>query len=287
MDMADNSEKVLTGKVAVITGASRGIGAAIARRFAAEGAAVAIVARTVEPGGKLVGSLQETADLIRAAGGECHMIQADLANPESRAQIIPAVIAQFGRIDIVVNNAAWARFMPIWEASARHLDLAFQMNVMAAQDLSQQALPYFRQQGQGWICNISSVTGDLPSPAPYDPADRFTQFNLEGGVTVYGLSKAALNRLTAGWAIELAGSGIAVNSLSPVGAVASEGAVAVGGWDERDHIEPVEAMAEAALQLCWRPADALSGEVVCSLPLLERLGVPVRTLQGNAVLTAA
>ena len=64
-------------------------------------------------------------------------------------------------------------------------------------------------------------------------------------------------------------------------------AVAVGGWDERDHIEPVEAMAEAALQLCWRPADALSGEVVCSLPLLERLGVPVRTLQGNAVLTAA
>ena len=93
---------------------------------------------------------------------------------------------------------------------------------------------------------------------------------------------AELDRLP----IELAGSGIAVNALAPVGAVASEGALAVGNWDERDHIEPVEAMAEAALQLCWRPADELSGEVVCSLPLLERLGVPIRTLAGDADIAA-
>ena len=109
---------------------------------------------------------------------------------------------------------------------------------------------------------------------------------MDGTVTLYGTSKAALNRLTAGWAVELAGSGIAVNSLAPVGAVASEGALAVGGWDERDHIEPVEAMAEAALQLCSRPAASLSGEVICSLPLLQQLGVPVRTLQGDALLAA-
>ena len=285
--MADNQASgELTGKVAIVTGASRGIGAAIARRFAAEGAAVAIVARTVDPGGKLAGSLQETAELIRAAGGTCHMIQADLADPEGRTHIIPETVAKFGRLDILVNNAAWARFIPITEVTPRQMHLALQMNLLAPHELSQQALPHLKAQGQGWILNISSAASNLPGAAPYDPTDRFTRFNTEGNVTVYGTSKAAMNRVTAGWAIELAGSGIAVNSLAPVGAVASEGALAVGGWDERDHLEPVEAMAEAALQLCSRPANTLSGEVVCSLPLLERLGVPIRTLRGDAVFTA-
>ena len=195
-------------------------------------------------------------------------------------------MAKFGRLDILVNNAAWARFIPITEVTPRQMHLAFQMNLMAPHELSQQALPHLKQQGQGWILNISSASSTIPSPAPYDPAERYTQFNMHGNVTLYGTSKAALNRLTAGWAVELAGSGIAVNSLAPVGAVASEGALAVGGWDERDHIEPVEAMAEAALQLCSRPAASLTGEVICSLPLLQQLGVPVRTLQGDALLAA-
>lgn len=276
--------KVLAGKVAIVTGASRGIGAAIARRFAAEGAAVAIVARTAEPGGKLPGSLDETAQLIRAQGGQCHTIQADLADPESRGRIVPEVIAQFGKVDVLVNNAAWARFIPIWDATPRQMDLAFQMNVFAPQDLSQQVFPHMKQQGQGWVLNISSATANMPPVAPYDPADRLVQFNKDGHATIYGTTKAALNRLTAGWAVELADTGIAVNALAPVGAVASEGALSVGGWDERDHLEPVEAMAEAALQLCHRPARELSGESVCSLPLLHRLGVPVRTLDGAAEL---
>jgi len=283
MGMSNGATGLLAGKVAIVTGASRGIGAAIARRFAAEGAAVAIVARTVEPGGQLPGSLRETAELIRAAGGRCETIQADLADPESRARIVPEAVAHFGRLDILVNNAAWARFMPIWEATPRQMHLAFQMNVFAPHELSQQALPFMQEQGQGWILNISSVTSNLPDPAPYDSSDRFVQFNMQGHPNIYGTSKAALNRLTAGWAIECADMGIAANALSPVGAVASEGALAVGGWDERDHLEPVEAMAEAALQLCHRPAAELSGQAVCSLPLLERLGVPIRGLDGRAM----
>ncbi len=273
----------LDGKVAIVTGSSRGIGAAIARRFAAEGAKVALVARTLAPGGKLAGSLEETAALIRDAGGTCCLIAADLADAESRATIVPATLEAFGAVDILVNNAAWSRFIPIWEVNAKQMTLAFQMNVHAPHELAQQALPHMKARGAGWILNISSATADLPPPAPWDETNRGVQFNMHVHPTLYGTSKAALDRLTVGWGIELGKSGIAVNSLAPVGAVASEGALAVGGWDERDHIEPVEAMAEAALQLCHRPAESLSGEVVRSLPLLKRLGVDVRGLDGGAI----
>lgn len=273
---------ILKGRVAIVTGASRGIGAAIARRFAAEGARIAIVARTLEPGGKLAGSLAETAEMIRAAGGDCLMVKADLSDPTDRARIIPETVAHFGRLDILVNNAAWARFIPIWEAQPKHVHLAFQMNVHAPLDLMQQALPHFRTQGAGWILNISSATADLPPPAPYDSGDRSIQFNRDGHVTLYGTTKAALDRLSTGWALEVSRENVAVNALAPVGAVASEGALAVASWDEADHTEPVESMAEAALQLCHRPASELSGNVLRSLDLLKRLNVPVRTLDGLA-----
>lgn len=271
---------VLDSRVAIVTGASRGIGAAIARRFAAEGARVAIVARTAEPDAALAGSLAETAAKIEAAGGQALVIRADLADPVDRARIVPETVARFGRLDILVNNAAWARFVPIWEAEPRHVDLSLQLNVRAPQELSQQALPHMRTCGAGWILNISSAAADLPPAAPYDSENRYVAFNRDGHATLYGLGKAALDRLTGGWAVELSREAIAVNAMAPVGAVASEGALAVGGWDEHDHIEPVEAMAEAALQLCHRPASELSGQVVRSLHLLERLGVPVRGLDG-------
>ncbi|MDE2596900.1 MAG: SDR family NAD(P)-dependent oxidoreductase [Sphingomonadales bacterium] len=274
---------VLAGKVAIVTGASRGIGAAIARRFAAEGAKVALVARTLEPGGALAGSLAETVATIAEAGGEAVAIQADLASPEGRAGIVPEAVARFERLDILVNNAAWARFVPICEAQPKHFDLAFQVNLHAPQHLSQAALPHLRAAGQGWILNISSATADLPPPAPWDANDRYIAFNRDGHATLYGASKAALDRLTAGWAVELSRERIAINSLAPVGAVASEGALEVGGWDEHDHIEPIEAMAEAALQLCHCTAAELNGQVVRSLPLLERLGVAVRTLDGRGL----
>ena len=271
---------LLAGRVAIVTGASRGIGAAIAKRFAAEGARVAIVARTVEAGGKLPGSLGEVAAAIRAAGGECLLVQCDLADAVDRARIVPEVMAAFGRIDILVNNAAWARFVPIWEAQARHVQLAFQMNVFAALEVSQQALPHMRALGEGWILNISSATADMPPAAPYDTQSRLFEYNQTGHPTLYGTTKAALDRLTAGWAMELAGAGIAVNALAPVAAVASEGAMSVGGLDPRDAVEPMETMVEAALQLCWRPASEVSGRVARSMPLLQALGVQTLGLDG-------
>lgn len=277
------SQRLLGDKVAIVTGASRGIGAAIARRFAAEGAAVALVARTLEPDDRLPGSLREVAEAIRAAGGTCITVQADLTRDEDLERIVAETREALGETAVLVNNAAWSRFPPIWEASQRQLQLAMQMNLCAPHRLSQLVYPGMKAAGQGWIVNISSATADLPAPTPWDRTSRSFEFQHHGHPALYGTSKAALDRLTAGWAIELAGSGIAANSLAPVGAVASEGALAVGGWDGRDHIEPVEAMAEAALQLSWRPAEDLSGRVVRSLPLLAELGVAVRTLDGTRI----
>lgn len=281
------SQMLLKGRVAIITGASRGIGAAIARRFAAEGAQVALVARTLAPGGSLEGSLDEVAASIRDAGGICCTIQADLANPDELARIAAQAMDAFGRIDILVNNAAWCRFPPIWEAASRHVQLAFQMNVFTPHLLSQLVLPQMKEQGEGWILNISSATADMPASAPWDFSDRHNRYNRDEHPTLYGTTKAALDRLSAGWAIELSGTGVAVNVLAPVGAVASEGALAAGNWDENDHVESVETMAEAALQLCWRPAETCSGEIARSSPLLKRFGVAVRQLDGLALQNAA
>lgn len=274
----------LKNKVAIITGASRGIGAAIALRFAAEGARVVITARTLEPDGKLPGSLNETAERIRALGAECLCVQADLGDAADRARIVPEAIARFGGVDILVNNAAWARFKPSCEQAPRYTHLAFEINFFAPLELTQQAVPSMRERGGGWVLNLSSATSVHPAPAPYDKANRYFQFHQHGAPTLYGSTKAALERMSAGMAAELAGEGIAVNTLAPVEAVASEGALMTGTIDSVAHMEPVEAMAEAALQLCSRPPESLSGRCAYSLPLLEELGVKVHTLDGQQVL---
>lgn len=275
----------LQGKVAIVTGASRGIGAGIALRFAAEGAKVVITARTVEADGKLDGSLRETADRIRTLGGEVHMVQADLSDPAARARIVPEAVTRFGGLDILVNNAAWARFRPtLTQQLPKHTHQAFEINFFAPLEMSQQAIPFMQERGAGWILNLSSATSRSPDPAPYDPDARYQRFHAHAGPTIYGSTKAALERMTAGFAAELAGNGIAINALAPVEAVASEGAVASGTIDEGAHYEPLEAMAEAALALCTRPADQLSGRSVLSLPLLRELGLTVSTLDGRETL---
>ena len=274
----------LTGQVMIVTGASRGIGAAIAYRFAAEGARLVITARTLEPDGKLPGSLRETADRIRALGAEVHCVQADLSDPASRARIVPETVERFGGVDILVNNAAWARFRPTLQQLPKHAHQAFEINFFAPLELAQQAIPLMRERGGGWILNLSSETSRRPAAAPWNTTERYHQFHVHSGPTMYGSSKAALERMTAGFAAELAGSGIAMNALAPVEAVASEGAIASGTVDDGAHWEPMEAMAEAALALCTCDPEAISGRCVLSLPLLAELGRTVMTLDGRSAL---
>jgi len=123
----------LAGRVALVTGASRGIGAAIAIRLAAEGAAVAVVARSLEPGsgGHLAGSLRETVDAITAAGGRAVPIVADLADPGcDRSAIVSQAAAELGPVDVLVNNAAACFYLSIDETSERRLRVAYEVNVI-------------------------------------------------------------------------------------------------------------------------------------------------------------
>jgi len=268
----------LDGRTAIITGASRGIGAAIAERFAAEGAAVALAARTVEPHPRLPGTLPEVADRIEARGGRAITVQADITRADDRARLVEETGHAFGAIDILVNNAAASFYKPFLEWTERRFALAFEANVRAPFDLAQRVVPQMQARGSGWILNISSATAKHPVGPPYD------EFARHGGDLLYGMTKAALDRFSTGLAGESSEAGVAVNSMAPVAAVMTPGVEALGVVPEawRATAEPVEAMAEAALALCIPGCP--TGRVVYSTEFLAELGLPVRTLDGAEVL---
>ena len=277
--------QALQNKIAVVTGASRGIGAATAKRLAAEGATVICTARTVEAGGSAVpGSLAETVRAIEAMGGKAHALQCDVSNAVSRALMMERALMQFGRVDILVNNAAGAQFLPVDKVTEALLHWQFEINVYGPFDLAQRVLPGMRERNWGRIVNISSAQAEMPNGPPFLPNDRYH------GPLVYGMTKVALNRFTAGLAAELEGTGIAVNGVAPVSAVYTEGVAALLSHDpsiRSDPLwqeEPVEAMAEAALALCLVDPAVTSGRTVYSLRYLEEIGRAVHTLDGRKVL---
>lgn len=271
----------LTGRVAIVTGASRGIGAAIARRFAAEGARVAIVARSLEPGsgGHLAGSLAEVAEGIAADGGVALPVVADLSDPAcDRGGLVARVAAELGPVDVLVNNAAACFYLSVDETSERRLRVAYEVNVITPYLLVKAALPAMRERGAGWIVNIGSTIAD---PAP--PGSRRTGPLARS--STYAPSKAALNRLTESLAAEFAGSGVAVNLVAPEMAVATEGATAMMELPP-EWVEPVEAMAEAALALATCDPALENGLVVKSLPYLRERGHAVQSLDGRGPLVS-
>ncbi len=264
------------GKVAVVTGASRGIGLGIAQRLAAEGARVAISARTAESHPKLPGSLAETLKLLNQLGPGPHAaIVADLADEASRARIVPEARAALGPIDILVNNAAAAIYQPSVDYPLKRRRLTLEVNFHGPLDLAQQVIPEMRARGAGWIVNLTSGAARLQQGPPF----------LDSPVTptlgIYGASKAALNRISNQLALELYGSGIRVNSIEPRAAVLSPGAAElVGEHLTPDQIESLEAMVEATLALCDCDADTTGG-IHVSLDLLAARRIPVMKLDGK------
>ena len=263
------------GRRALVTGASRGIGAAVAERLAAEGAAVAVTARSLHEDGRLPGSLTATAARLERHGGDVALVVADLANEEDRARIVPeAVEALGGPIDVLVNNAAAAIFQPTVDFPLRRRRLVFEVNVHAPLDLAQAVLPAMQAAGRGWIVNVSSRSAARRVGPPFvlrpGGADQ----------AIYGASKAALNRLTNGLAVEVYGTGVRVNTVEPRSAVLTEGAAElVGPTLQPDEVESMEEMVEAVVALADCPED-VTGQCAVSLDLIAAWGLTVRGLDG-------
>ena len=195
-------------RVAIVTGASRGLGLAIALRLAEEGARVAVTARTLEPDPKYPGTLAETVAAIEAAGGEAVAIQADLSKPADRARVVEETERRLGPVDILVNNAAVTFLLPVADFPEKRFRLMFELQVRAPFELAQLVLPGMRERRRGWILNVTSRAGVNPIGPPFE------KLHVAGGFTVYGMCKAALDRFTTGLAAEVHADGIAVNALA-------------------------------------------------------------------------
>ena len=276
-----------SGKVAFITGASRGIGRAIARRFSAEGAAVVLSASRLGSHGKLKGTLEDAVAEIEAHGGRAAAVAADLSDAAARGGLFSRAEEAFGPIDILVNNAAGARMKLPSQATLEDRNFMFELNVNAPVDLAQQAILSMRARGSGrargegggggWILNISSATSFQPA-LPY--RDSQTAALVIGP---YGATKAALDRYTLALAHEVAEDEIFVNALAPTAIVLTQGADYVREIGRRnpDMVEPVEMMAEAALELC---TGRHVGRVTFSRDIVHAVGRKVRSLDGKRIL---
>ena len=249
----------LTGKVAIVTGASRGIGQQVAELFAAEGAKVVCAARTVNEGEHrmLEGSLARTVDLIRGKGGEATGVAADVSSEGDCIALVEAARAAYGSVDILVNNAALNYYLPTESYPTNRWVRCFAINVHAPFILAKEVLKDMVPRRSGAIVNISSGAAIGPGRGPYE--DK----TVHGGV-MYGATKAALERFTQGLAQEVAQyDGISVAAVSPSQVVPTPGTIhhkLVTGIDDPKG-EPPILMARAALLLASEPAAKVNGRV--------------------------
>jgi len=187
------NENSVDGRTAIVTGGGRGIGRAIAIRLAREGYSIGLVARSA-------GQIEETADLVRKAGGKAEVCAGDVADPAAVELATRTFLGSFGHVDVVVNNAACTGPMsPFLDIDTAEWRRVLETNIIGPVLLLKSVLPSMLARGHGYVVNVNSLQGSDPSGSPLP----------------YGVSKAGLMRLTDGLAGQLAGTGIVVVDLSP------------------------------------------------------------------------
>ncbi|MBS20957.1 MAG: 3-oxoacyl-ACP reductase [Chloroflexi bacterium] len=260
---------ILDGKVVVVTGASRGIGAEIARIFAKEGGKVVCAARTLKEGDHpLEGSLQKTVSDINDAGGDAKPVTVNISLPEDCERLFSEAHDLYGNVDVLVNNAALTYFIPVRDYPINRWMRSWAVNFHAPFILSQLALEDMIPNGSGSIVNISSGAAIGPGRGPY------TDVSANSGGTCYGAEKAALERFTQGLAQEVYSDGISVTCVSPSQVVPTPGTVfhnLVTGMDDPRGEHP-ELMAKAALLLATEPIGKVTGRVTYSQQILKEFG---------------
>jgi citronellol/citronellal dehydrogenase len=246
----------LEGRVVLVTGASRGVGAAIAVAAAAEGAHVACVARSTDAAPKRVpGTLDETVGAIIDAGGSAIAIPADLSVPDDIEAMVATTVQHFGGLDVLVNNAA-VTFVGDVDIDLKKHDLIMAINVQAPLLAVRAALPHMREAGRGRIIGLSSQAALRPVP----------------GLMSYGMSKLALERMTTDLARQFHPDRIAVNCFRIDIPVASEGTLANLGDVDLSDWEPTSVPAEGVLWMVRQPDD-YSGYCESMWELRHREGI--------------
>ena len=248
----------LDNRVAFVAGASRGIGRDISLALARAGAAVAVAARTDEPG-KLPGTIHSVADTITAGGGRALPVVCDVSDESSVADAVALATDTLGPIDILVANAGTLWMGTTLDTPLKRWDLCLRVNLTGTFLVTKAVLPSVMERRTGSLIAITT-TGVIQT---------------ELGSNAYWVSKAGIERYYAGLATELAPYGVAVNCLAPKKVVMTEGAVA-GGVSVPPHmVEDPAAMGKAAVYLAGQSAGTLTGTVQYSLDLLARIGEPI------------
>jgi NAD(P)-dependent dehydrogenase (short-subunit alcohol dehydrogenase family) len=236
----------LDGKVAFVAGASRGIGATIAKSLAAAGAAVAVAARSEEQG-KLPGTIGSVADGIVASGGRALPVPCDVTSEDSVNAAVEATVAEFGGIDVLVANAGVLWLGPIESTPLKRWKLCLDVNLTGVFLVTKAVIPHVRARGGGSLMAITTTGVTMT----------------DQGANAYWVSKAAAERLYLGLAADLKSDNIAVNCISPSRVVLTEGWQAGGGGFEipPEMVEPPEAMGNAAVLLAGQDASGITGTI--------------------------
>lgn len=250
----------LAGRTILMSGGSRGIGLAIALRAARDGAYVAILAKTDQPHPRLEGTIHTAAEQIRAAGGQALPILGDVRNDEDVQRAVDSTVAEFGGIDIVVNNASAIDLSPTADISMKKYDLMQDINARGTFLLSKTAIPHLRQGTNPHILTLSP-------PLNLDP-------KWAGGMLAYTMAKYGMSLTTLGLAEELRADGIAVNSLWPRTTVATAAVANIlGGSDMIESSRTPEIMADAAHVVLTTTDLAMTGQFLIDDEVLASVGI--------------
>ena len=237
----------LEGRIAIVTGASRGIGKAIALGLADKGAKVVIAARTEVETDHLRGTIHSTARIIREAGGEATAIRCDVTDEAQVQAMVSRVIDLFGRVDVLVNNSGIAFPAPAWEMPLRRWELVLKVNLTGPFLCARAVLPGMMERRRGSIVNISSIQAEQKG-------------SVDTGIA-YGVSKAALERFTRGLAAEVAPFNIAVNCVKPRGAVNTEGMRYLHTHADKGRWDTPEMIVKACVFLAGQDGGGVTGMV--------------------------
>jgi citronellol/citronellal dehydrogenase len=260
----------LSGKKIFITGGSRGIGLAIALRAARDGASIAIAAKTSEPNPKLPGTIHSAAEEIRAAGGTALAIQCDLRDENQIAAAIAQTAAEFGGIDILINNASAINLTPTEATPAKRFDLMFDVNVRGTFLTSQAAIPHLRASAEaGRNPHILTLSPPLSMKA------KWFQHHVAYTMAKYGMSMCVL-----GMSEEFRETGIAVNALWPRTAIDTAALQMIPGIDTAACRTP-EILADAAYVILNRASKETTGNFFVDDEVLALVGVT--DLEGYSV----